>query len=458
LQLAVVGALTPRLCLHAEEDVSGAWTGTLNVGSQFLRLRFEVAKDNATLASIDQENAPMAMEVVSSRPDAIELKVPVINAVYRGRQVRPDRIEGEWQQGMNFPLTLFRGEAGLQDAQRSVPPLDQSSLHQLRMEAGAPALAAMSSRRQQTTRIWVDGERALGSGVSVTANDSWHLGSITKSMTATLVARLVEAGTVSWDDTVADLLGESVAKIQPSYAEATFRHLLSHRAGLRRDIPREQFDTFKRESDGDIRGERLRYVAIALNQEPVGPVEKTFMYANNGYVVAAAMLEQKLNTEWENLLHQFVCAPLMLGTVGFGAPGIRGRLEQPVGHAPGDELEPRRVGESVNDNPVVIGPAGRVHMSLRDLSLYLAAHRDEDRFLSSDSWRVLHTPPFGGNYAMGWEIRSDGILWHSGSNALWLAEVLVNKKEGVAAAATTNVANGKASISTGQCLLRAAAA
>jgi hypothetical protein len=59
---------------------------------------------------------------------------------------------------------------------------------------------------------------------------------------------------------------------------------------------------------------------------------------------------------------------------------------------------------------------------------------------------------------MGWEIRSDGILWHSGSNALWLAEVLVNKKEGVAAAATTNVANGKASISTGQCLLRAAAA
>lgn len=458
LQLAVVGALTPRPCLYAQEDASGTWTGTLNVGSQFLRLRFELAKDNSTFASVDQGNAPIPLEVVSLRPDAIELKVTAIDAIYRGRQVHPDRIEGEWQQGMNFRLTLLRGEEGLNDAWSSLPALDQLSLRQLRIEAGAPALAAMSSRRKQTTRIWVDGERALGSGALVTANDLWHLGSITKSMTATLVARLVEAGRVSWDETVADFLGESVAKIQPSYAAATFRHLLSHRAGLRRDIPSELLDTFKREPDGNIRSDRLRYVAIALNQEPVGPAEKTFMYSNNGYVVAAAMLEQKLNTEWEKLLHQYVCAPLMLRTVGFGAPGVRGRLEQPVGHASGDKPEPRRVGDGVNDNPVVLGPAGRAHMSLRDLSLYLAAHRDEEPFLSKDSWRSLHTPPFGGNYAMGWEIRSDGILWHGGSNALWLAEVLVNKKEGVAAAATTNVANGKASISTGQSLLRAAAA
>lgn len=85
LQLAVVGALTPGLCLYAQEDASGTWTGTLSVGSQFLRLRFEVAANNATLASIDQGNVPMALEVVSLRPDAIELKVAAINAIYRGR-------------------------------------------------------------------------------------------------------------------------------------------------------------------------------------------------------------------------------------------------------------------------------------------------------------------------------------------------------------------------------------
>lgn len=347
LQLAVIGALAPRLCLCAQETVWGTWTGTLNVGSQFLRLRFEVAKDNGTLASIDQGSIPLALEIVSLRPEAIELRVAAINATYRGRQVHADRIEGEWQQGMSFPLALLRGEAGLQDAQRRLPPLDQVSLHQLRAGAGAPALAAMSSRRGRTTRIWADGERAAGSGVSVTANDLWHLGSIAKSMTATLVARLVEAGRLSWDDTVADLLGKSISRIQPSFATATFRHLLSHRAGLRRDIPKELLDTFKREPGGNIRSERLRYVAIALNQEPVGPAEKTYMYANNGYVVAAAMLEQKLNAEWEKLLHQYVCAPLMLRSVGFGAPGVRGRLEQPVGHESGSKLEARRVGVTI---------------------------------------------------------------------------------------------------------------
>jgi len=38
------------------------------------------------------------------------------------------------------------------------------------------------------------GERKKGSGVPIELGDRWHLGSITKSITATMIARLIESG------------------------------------------------------------------------------------------------------------------------------------------------------------------------------------------------------------------------------------------------------------------------
>ena len=56
-------------------------------------------------------------------------------------------------------------------------------------------------------------------------------------------------------------------------------------------------------------------------------------------------------------------------------------------------------------------------MSLQDFLRYLGAHRDQPAFLQPETWSLLHTPPFGGNYAMGWivqDYRGIKILSHSG--------------------------------------------
>jgi hypothetical protein len=71
----------------------------------------------------------------------------------------------------------------------------------------------------------------------------------------------------------------------------------------------------------------------------------------------------------------------------------------------------------------------------------------------------LHSPPFGGDYAMGWHVRGDGSLWHSGSNTLWYAEALVDSSAGVAAAAASN--DGyvlRSQLAVGRALIEAAAA
>jgi CubicO group peptidase (beta-lactamase class C family) len=44
--------------------------------------------------------------------------------------------------------------------------------------------------------------------MAVTTNDVFHIGSCTKSMTATLTAMLIEEGKLRWDTTIADVFPE----------------------------------------------------------------------------------------------------------------------------------------------------------------------------------------------------------------------------------------------------------
>ena len=77
------------------------------------------------------------------------------------------------------------------------------------------------------------------------------------------------------------------------------------------------------------------------------------------------------------------------------------------------------------DNPAVAGPAARLHAPMAAMIRFLEAHRTRAPLLRPATWDRLHTPPFGGAYALGWVVRGDGSLWHDGSNNLWTAQVRI---------------------------------
>jgi CubicO group peptidase (beta-lactamase class C family) len=421
--------------------VSGTWSGVLDLGSVRLRLKLVLGEDRtATIFSIDQGGQPIPGQLGVPAADRVEIEFPSIQGRFAGRIVAAYRIDGTWRQrALEAPLRFEKGEAAL--AEPPPPqPLTNERLAALRSLAGSPGLAAISARGDKPPRLWVNGERSVGTGIAIGNDDLWHLGSITKSMTATLVARLVESGAVRWEDSVGELMKTAAPEIGDAYKAATFRHLLCHRSGLPKDIPLSSFPQFSREI-ADAREERKSFARIALAMPPAGPMGKTYEYSNNGYVVAGAMLEAKLGRSWEDLIRAEVFEPLGLATAGFGAPGHQGLTDQPVGHtveAGGESRRAYPVGAGITDNPVVIGPAGRVHMSLQDFLRYLGAHRDQPALLKPETWSLLHTPPFGGDYAMGWIVRRNGALWHNGSNTLWYAEALVDKAGSVVAAAASN--------------------
>jgi CubicO group peptidase (beta-lactamase class C family) len=287
---------------------------------------------------------------------------------------------------------------------------------------------------------FVDGLRAVGQPQRATTADKWHLGSITKSMTSTLVARLAQAGRISWDDTVGGLLGTAIPDMRAEYRDVTFRHLCSHRSGMQGNIEMADLLGFPRVSP-DSRADRIAYARLGLMQTPpVGPKETTFTYSNTGYVVIGAMLETKMGAPWEALIQEHVFNPLGMASAGHGPPGNVDAIDQPWGHAPG--ADGQMIAYPPNgpnsDNPAALGPAGRVHANFEDVFKYLRAHCEmRSNFLNRESWQTLHTPPYGGPYAMGLS-RQGNALWHNGSNTLWYAEVMFDQSRGIVAAAAAN--------------------
>lgn len=449
---AAAGAVATQVSRVFAQDaasLAGEWGGYIQAGPQRLRLRFEIGYDgdglSVTAYSIDQGGGAFPGEAAALDGDVFTVDFPLVRGRYEGRLVDADTIEGSWSQGASIAMTLVRNpdfDAMLREGLSE--PLTAESLEALRQSAGAPALAVAAVGPAGATSL-VTGVRRAGGEVAATTEDLWHIGSITKSFTGTLVARLAEAGVVAWDDTVESRLGEDAPEMRDAYRSVTFRHLLSHRAGLPANIDVQALIAFPREED-DPRGSRLDYARQALQSDPVGPPEETFVYSNSGYVIAGAMLEAATGRTWESLMRAHVFDPLALGSAGFGAPGVVGALDQPLGHGLEAGSSPSAdatriavaLSEPATDNPAVLGPAGRIHIGFADLLRYLSAHRDHAPYLTPESWEMLHTPPFGGDYAMGWVARGNGARWHNGSNTLWYAEAVFDRERGVVACAAAN--------------------
>ncbi len=82
-----------------------------------------------------------------------------------------------------------------------------SLLEPIRLHFNVPALAGILMHGDRVAGIGAVGYRKLGESTLVSRDDRWHLGSVGKSMTATMIARLVERGVLSWDLTIGKALG-----------------------------------------------------------------------------------------------------------------------------------------------------------------------------------------------------------------------------------------------------------
>jgi CubicO group peptidase (beta-lactamase class C family) len=313
-------------------------------------------------------------------------------------------------------------------------------LEPIRQKYQLPALAGAIVSDHGMVAFGAVGVRKAGTSIRVTTRDKWHLGSDTKAMTATIVASLVEQGRLTWDTQLEQIFPDLTPAMSPDMRRVTLLHLLSHRAGLPHDIDWQA--ALRR---GTVQERRQAVVRVAGALRPRTKPGTTFEYSNVGYVIAGAMVERITGESWEGVMKRRLFGPLGMATAGFGGLGTPGQIDQPWPHgANGAPTE--RNGPAV-DNPKVMGPAGTVHSSLADWAKFVADHlrgeRGQGALLHVETYRRLHTPPFGGDYALGWLVaeRAWGggpVLTHAGSNTMNYAVVWIAPKRNFAVLVCTN--------------------
>jgi D-alanyl-D-alanine carboxypeptidase len=338
--------------------------------------------------------------------------------------------------------------APLSPPEPSAPASDLSALAAaLREELGVPAIAVGITSSAGVRGLGVAGHRTSAGDDPVTLASRFHLGSLTKSMTATAAARLVERGVIRWDMTVGETDPELAARLPEPARGITLAQLLSHRAGLPDDRSPGPVHMRLWMLDGPIRDQRREATLLILSNKVNTAPGEAMTYSNAGYIVAGWMLETAAGASWEDVLRREVFDPIGMTHAGFGPPGLDPPDDrQPLGHGrQGNQLNPvpALIGA---DNPPVSGPAGRVHCSITDLTAYARFHlrglrTEPGDHLPHDAFVRLHADPEGDGYALGWGIQGEGEgrrSMHAGSNTRWYAVILVWPDRDLAVVAAMN--------------------
>jgi CubicO group peptidase (beta-lactamase class C family) len=183
------------------------------------------------------------------------------------------------------------------------------------------------------------------------------IGSLTKSMVATAIARLVEARVLSLDDSVAAHVPELRAT---EWGErSTVRDLLANRS----PFPlRHEFEFSGIEGTGD---EILSRFAARVAAEP--PTAVPWSYSNARWSLLGRALETLTGLVWEDALHTTLLAPAELDATTFATRPVA--EPRASGHEPADDalviVEPW--------TPRVFGPSGTTVLATAEDMLRFAA-------------------------------------------------------------------------------------
>jgi CubicO group peptidase (beta-lactamase class C family) len=224
----------------------------------------------------------------------------------------------------------------------------QARLDELRAASHVPG-ASLAVLADGEVHEFASGVLHRGTGVDVTTDSVFQLGSITKIHTATLVMQLVESGALDLDAPVIDVLPEFATADAEATRTITTRQLLSHTSGLTCDFTH---DTGR--GDDCL----AKYVeaskGVALDCRPGTGTS----YSSVGYNVLGRIVEVLTGQTWDAALQERLCVPLGLtSTVTLPEDVLRFRAA--MGHLgePGQMPEPAPVW---NPLPRSSGPYGGV--------------------------------------------------------------------------------------------------
>lgn len=215
-----------------------------------------------------------------------------------------------------------------------------------------------------------------GKWVAITPATLFHIGSMTKAFTATVIESVVEDGLLSWEDTVKALMPDF--EWYDDHAEHTLlvKDLLTHRTGLVAQagtyIPNLGYgreDVYR----------MLKYIPTVY-----APGER-FAYNNITFIIAARLVEKVTGKSWEDNVRERIFVPLgmtssVTGTEGYLKAGRNASVAHYFGYRKdknggGSIYTAALYGEERALHWVdVIGPAGSISSNAEDMAKWVRFH------------------------------------------------------------------------------------
>ncbi|MCB0412557.1 MAG: beta-lactamase family protein, partial [Bdellovibrionales bacterium] len=150
--------------------------------------------------------------------------------------------------------------------------------------------------------------------VTHTAESKFMIASLSKQFTSAAILLLVQRGKLHLDDPISDFFDSSKYKGLPSYWNSiTLRHLMTHTAGLQKDLVSPRAPRGERNSLSTLVREILNDSGNFFEGQKLGA---HFSYSNMGYVLLAQVIEKVGGTTYDRFLRKQIFEPLGLLNTG----------------------------------------------------------------------------------------------------------------------------------------------
>jgi CubicO group peptidase (beta-lactamase class C family) len=277
------------------------------------------------------------------------------------------------------------------------------------------------------------GKRRFGSASNVQAADRFQMGSISKPITGEWLARYIDAGYMTWNTTLDDVMPELFAGDPANpFRFVTAAEFMSHTSGMPYS-PVVASPPWDYTNIPDLRDRRYEYVKDALEDAALYSPGTVAVY-DGGAVIATSMLERITGMQYENLVNALFIPASMTNTnfnpLSSPYPNITGVFS----HSWDGINNPGPLAPV--DKHVTRSPVGGVNSTIVDMASFLSyamtSQPDLWKTVGRSKWTRL-------GWAMHMKDNAGGVeLWHNGSDGTNYADARVWPRRGVAIVVAAN--------------------
>ena len=346
-------------------------------------------------------------------------------------------------------LLLLAGPLSAQEPANLAADLDRM-VEEARRSWNVPGCAVAVVKDGKVLLLSGRGVKEIGKQGAVTPQTLFGIGSLTKAITATALAKLSADGKLKWDDHVRDHVPFFRLRDELANRDVTIRDLLCHRSGLARH------DLLWYGAPWSLE-ETVRRMA---HLEPERSFRSGYLYNNLAYITLGFVIESAARQPWNEYIRKELFEPLGMTGAVFTRAAVMKSPDHATPHHDSARGKPEPMPWYDDDRQV--RASGSVKANAADLSRWLRFQLDEGRWegkqlVPTTSLRetfegqvIVPVPAFlareadtaQSSYGLGWRIRDHRghlVREHGGAVDGFRAHIMLAPRQKVGVVVLANL-------------------